>query len=165
MSAVVAFAAAQRAAARLTDEYVESSESVKLATSHGDIDFIAAPVLTSPGTLPLEFDGRVIAAQTADEVLAKKIQFRGHSLAVRDAFDLAVMLRVDHGSVDAALAACSSRAIARATTRLRLMLPSLADQLEQSVKPTPQFERFVGEVPRALEQWLREATAAKQSGA
>jgi len=69
--------------------------------------------------------------------LAKKLQFRGHSLAARDAFDLAVMLRVDRGAVDAALTGCSPRALAQAKTRLHLMLPSLTDQLEQSVRPGP----------------------------
>jgi Nucleotidyl transferase AbiEii toxin, Type IV TA system len=153
------------AAARLTDDYVESSESVKLSTAQGDIDFIAAPVLTSPGTLTMEIDGRVITAQTAEEVLAKKLQFRGHSLAARDAFDLAVMLRVDRSAVDAALIACSQRALAQATARLRLMLPSLTDQLEDSVRPQPQFERFVTEAPCILERWLGEAAAPDRTDA
>lgn len=151
------------AAARLTDDYVESSESVKLSTSRGDIDFIAAPVLTSPGALPIEIGGRAIDAQTAEEVLAKKLQFRGHSLAVRDVFDLAVMLRVDRGAVDAALNACSPRALAQATARLRLMLPSLTDQLEQSVRPKPRFERLITEAPLILEQWLGEAAAPSRN--
>jgi hypothetical protein len=145
-----------QAAARLTDDYVESSESLKLATSHGDIDFIAAPVLTSPGTQPVDIGGRIISAETAEEVLAKKLQFRGHSLAVRDAFDLAVMLKADRKAADAALAACSPRALAQAAARLRLMLPVLPDQLAQSVRPLPAFERFVGEAPQVLKQWLGE---------
>jgi hypothetical protein len=151
------------AAARLAADYVESSESVKLSTSRGDIDFIAAPVLTSPGTLPIEINGRVIAAQTAEEVLAKKLQFRGHSLAARDAFDFAIMLRIDRRSVDAAIAACSPRALAQAATRLRLMLPNLTDQLEQSVRPKSRFKCFITAAPLILEQWLEEAAAPNRS--
>ncbi len=151
------------AAARLANDYVESSESVKLSTSRGDIDFIAAPVLTSPGTLSEEIEGCIVAAQTAEEVLAKKLQFRGHSLAVRDAFDLAVMLRIDRGAVDAALAVCSPRALAQATTRLRLMLPSLPQQLQQSVRPLPAFEQFLSDAPRVLAQWLAGAAAPNRS--
>lgn len=142
------------AAARLAGDYIESSESLKLSTVLGDIDFIAAPVLTSPGTVPVTIDDREIAAQTPVEVLAKKLQYRGHSLAVRDAFDLAVALEIDRGAVDAACAACSAKAMSQAAARLRLMLPGLGTQLEQSIRPCPGFERFSVDAPGLLEMWI-----------
>lgn len=67
------------------DSYEESAASLKLHLSAGEIDFIVAPTL-----LPLSVERSpevAFALEPVEEVLAKKLFYRGWCLAPRDLFD------------------------------------------------------------------------------
>lgn len=65
-------------------------------TLEGEIDFIAAPNLTSPGFEWHAILGNQVRLETAAEIIAKKMWHRGDSIAGRDIFDFAVVAMHDH---------------------------------------------------------------------
>ena len=75
----------------LSRDYVEDTMYLKLALVEGEIDFIAAPLLTRPGAIRTELRGRVVSVETPTEIVAKKLHFRGTRLRPRDVIDLAVV--------------------------------------------------------------------------
>lgn len=89
----------------LCQDYEENAQFVKLVMPEGEVDFIAAPFLTSPGALPRQTAGRTVLVETPAEIVAKKLFFRGGQLRPRDVIDVAVAWRSDRagllGSVDA----------------------------------------------------------------
>jgi hypothetical protein len=61
----------------LTTDYSEDSNFVKLSFPEGEIDFVAAPPLTStPAKAEILF-GRSFLVETSTEIVAKKIWHRG----------------------------------------------------------------------------------------
>ncbi len=78
--------------AALSEDYDEQSTFLKLRISPGEIDFIVAPTLTSPGWEKWCFEGRVLRKETPAEVGAKKVFYRASELKVRDVLDLAFVL-------------------------------------------------------------------------
>jgi hypothetical protein len=55
----------------------------------GEIDFIAAPALTSAPTITRIVEGESILLETIPEIIAKKIYHRANSIKPRDIFDIA----------------------------------------------------------------------------
>lgn len=76
-------------------DYIEDVMYLKLALPEGEIDFIAAPLLTQPGAAESEIRGRPVAVETPTEIIAKKLRFRGTRLRSRDIIDLAVVCADD----------------------------------------------------------------------
>jgi len=142
------------AAALAGESYVEDSASLKLTITQGDIDIIVAPILTSPGLAFIGLQGREIAVQTPEEILAKKIQYRGHAFTHRDAFDLAMLLAWDPPRVALALKGCGKANLERLQDRLRLLVPVLAKELPDFVYPTPRARSFLQSSPDILRRWL-----------
>lgn len=58
----------------------------------GEIDFIVSQVLTAEPWRTREVLGRTVKVETASEILAKKLKYRGDALKARDMFDLACVL-------------------------------------------------------------------------
>lgn len=143
-----------RVLALFGDAYEEDSDFIKFRAPAGAIDVIVARRLTDPGVAPLDIDGRSILAETAAEILAKKIQFRGHAFKHRDAFDLAALLDAMPGAVSEARDACAPIALARLRQRLDLLLPVLTDELPLYVNPTETgFPLLTDAAPR-IRAWL-----------
>lgn len=67
------------------DSYEEAASSLKLKLPTGEIDFIVAPSLLQLPTA--QFPGVPFALDAVEEVLAKKLFYRGWALAARDLFD------------------------------------------------------------------------------
>jgi hypothetical protein len=143
-----------KAAALFGDAYEEDSSFIKFAASEGDIDIIVARLLTEPGAEPTDILGRIIPAETAEEILAKKIQFRAHAFRHRDAFDLAMLLARDPDRVAAAMAACTEVSRARLRQRLDLLLPVLAAELPEYVNPTESGRPLLAEAAPRIRAWL-----------
>ncbi len=80
-------------------DYAEDSHFLKLNLGEGEVDFIAAPLLTKPGALPCEILGRKVLVETPAEIIAKKLYFRGWALRTRDVIDIAVVLTADRRAV------------------------------------------------------------------
>ncbi|KAA0178846.1 nucleotidyl transferase AbiEii/AbiGii toxin family protein [Cupriavidus gilardii] len=74
-------------------QYVEASEFVKLQMPEGEIDFVASPNLLSPSDAFEEWKlfGQPVRVETAAEIVAKKMYFRGDRATARDLFDFALV--------------------------------------------------------------------------
>ncbi|OYO28748.1 hypothetical protein CD932_16460 [Janthinobacterium sp. PC23-8] len=75
----------------ITTDYVEAAGYVKLYLPEGEIDFVAAPNLTTPG---FEFEtilGHPVRVETSVEIIAKKMWHRGDRITGRDIFDFALI--------------------------------------------------------------------------
>ena len=79
-------------AERMTTEYEVSEGHIKLYFPEGEIDFIAAPLLTTPGAVEGTVLGRVVRLETDVEIVAKKLWHRGHEGKARDLFDLGLLI-------------------------------------------------------------------------
>ena len=64
-------------------DYVEAAGYVKLYLEHGEIDFVAAPNLTSPAFELKMILGRQVRLETSAEIIAKKMWHRGDRLTGR----------------------------------------------------------------------------------
>jgi hypothetical protein len=58
-------------------------------TGIGEIDFIVAGLKSEPGVIKKEILGRQINLETVEEIVCKKIFYRGASITPRDIFDIA----------------------------------------------------------------------------
>lgn len=75
----------------LTTDYQEASGYVKLFLPEGEIDFVAAPNLTSPGFILETIQGRAVRVETSVEIIAKKMWHRSDRITGRDIFDFALI--------------------------------------------------------------------------
>lgn len=79
-------------AEQMTSEYEVSDGHVKLYFPDGEVDFIAAPLLTTPGAVDGNVLGRKVRLETDVEIVAKKLWHRGHEGRARDLFDLGLLI-------------------------------------------------------------------------
>ncbi len=75
---------------RATDDYDEAAHYVKLRFAEGEIDFIVATTLTTPGFVKQTLAGQNVRLETPVEIAIKKAHYRAENLKPRDIFDLAV---------------------------------------------------------------------------
>ncbi len=76
----------------ISEDYVETSEHVKLIRPEGEIDFVSAPSLTTDPIEIRKIARRAIRVETAVEIVAKKLWYRGDMANARDLFDLALVI-------------------------------------------------------------------------
>jgi hypothetical protein len=79
-------------AEQMTSEYEVSEGHIKLYFPEGEIDFVAAPLLTTPGAIEGTVLGRAVRLETDVEIVAKKLWHRGHEGKARDLFDLGLLI-------------------------------------------------------------------------
>lgn len=79
-------------------DYEEAAEFLKLRYREGEIDFVVARPLTTPGSEPAMVQGRTVDLETDVEIVAKKLHHRGDRFKARDLFDLALVLERVPGS-------------------------------------------------------------------
>lgn len=111
-------------------------------------------MLTKPGAEPTAVLGRTISAQTPEEILAKKIEYRGHAFTHRDAFDLAMLLEWDPPRAAAAEAVCSDFKLELLRQRLDLLLPVLTAELPDHVNATPTGMQLLAGAAARIRAWL-----------
>lgn len=75
----------------ITTDYVEAAGYVKLYLPEGEIDFVAAPNLTTPGFGIETIMGQQVRVETSVEIIAKKMWHRGDRITGRDIFDFALI--------------------------------------------------------------------------
>lgn len=75
----------------ITNDYVEAANYVKLYLPEGEIDFVAAPNLTSPGFKIETILGHQVRVETSVEIIAKKMWHQGDRITGRDIFDFALI--------------------------------------------------------------------------
>ncbi|WP_328591152.1 nucleotidyl transferase AbiEii/AbiGii toxin family protein [Cupriavidus agavae] len=83
------------AAERISEDYIEQANYVRLRLPEGEIDIVAAPNLTEHPFEIWEIMGQPVRVETAAEIVAKKLFHRGYSGTARDLFDLAVVIEAD----------------------------------------------------------------------
>lgn len=76
----------------ITTDYVEAAGYVKLYLPEGEIDFVAAPNLTTPGFELEMVMGHQVRVETSVEIIAKKMWHRGDRITGRDIFDFALIV-------------------------------------------------------------------------
>lgn len=89
-------------AERLTTEYVEAAEYVKLLMPNGEIDIVVGQPLTDEPWEMVAHGGRVIRVETNAEIIAKKLYHRGNQAKARDLFDLCAVADLDPGAIEQA---------------------------------------------------------------
>jgi len=72
--------------------YDEQHLYVKLYFDEGEVDFVAAPPVTSDPFSHEEIMGRMVKVETPLEIVGKKIRFRADEFRARDLYDLALVL-------------------------------------------------------------------------
>jgi predicted nucleotidyltransferase component of viral defense system len=90
------------AAERLTTEYQEAAEYIKLLLPTGEIDVVVGTPLTSSAWDLMDFQGRAIRVETCAEIVAKKMWHRGDQAKARDLFDLCAVADLEPLAIDAA---------------------------------------------------------------
>jgi hypothetical protein len=76
----------------MSNHYVETANHVKLILAEGEIDFVVAPNLTTPAFENWRIKRRAVRVETAVEVVAKKLWYRGEAATARDLFDLSLVI-------------------------------------------------------------------------
>ena len=154
----------------ITTEYVEAAGYVKLYLPEGEIDFVAAPNLTTPG---FEFEtllGQEVRVETSVEIIAKKMWHRGDRITGRDIFDFALIAEREPEALVAAAEWMVRHAAAvfrqlderyaplkrqfeavdalnfhptfdQACGALKAMLAAMLEELGQSINPDPAADR------------------------
>jgi hypothetical protein len=79
-------------------DYDETSHYIKLRYADGEIDFIAAPPISTLPCGDYLFEGHVLAIESPVEIVLKKLFYRADLLKPRDIFDTAVVLASSHAS-------------------------------------------------------------------
>lgn len=138
-------------AERISPDYVEEAGHVKLIRPEGDIDFVAAPNLTAPGFETWRIAGRAVRAETAVEIVAKKMWYRGAAATARDLFDLSLLIERERKTL-----AGAARFLVRHRTefvaQLRSRAPVLREQFEaiDTMGYRPTFDDCVTRAERFL---------------
>lgn len=108
---------------------------LKFHRPEGEIDFLGTALQTLPGFSSEIFRGRTIALETIEEVMVKKLRYRAAQFTLRDAFDLACVLRAKP-EIALALATEAGDTVPRA----KLALNSLSDEkVRSAVRADPAF--------------------------
>lgn len=89
-------------AERLTDDYVENAEFIKLNFPQGEIDIVVGASLTPSPFDIVTYRGRSIRVETSAEILAKKFHHRGDRAKVRDLFDLCAIAALEPSAIELA---------------------------------------------------------------
>mgnify|MGYP001383626530 CR=1 FL=1 len=86
----------------ISQDYVEGAGYVKLIRPEGEIDFVASPNLTTNAFDLWTLQGRSVRVETAAEIVAKKLWYRGDQASARDLFDLSLVVEREPEALAAA---------------------------------------------------------------
>ncbi|MCG5074020.1 nucleotidyl transferase AbiEii/AbiGii toxin family protein [Paraburkholderia sp. RG36] len=79
-------------ASEITTDYDEHAGFVKLILPEGEIDFVVSQNLTAPGYDEWVLMDQPVKVETAAEIVAKKMWYRGDRPTARDLFDLSLVI-------------------------------------------------------------------------
>ena len=77
---------------KITSDWEFPGNYLKLILSEGEIDFILASNVTEEPHQLHDFQGSQIPIESPEEIIAKKIKYRGSQFTLRDTFDLAATI-------------------------------------------------------------------------
>ena len=128
-------------AALISSKFQWPGHYLKFERPEGEIDFLSAHLLTEPGFTLAHYKGREIAVETPEEIIAKKIRYRGAKFTPRDAFDLAAAGRA-LPNLPTSIAQHSIDMIDTLRDALVHLQKQGPEAFAASVAPTPNFEFF-----------------------
>jgi hypothetical protein len=126
--------AADPAAALISPRCQWPGHYLKVERPEGEIDFLSAGLLTEPGFTWRDLGGRLVALETPEEVIVKKIRYRSESFTARDTFDLAAVSAARPG-LEEVLAAEVDDALPRLVEALRVLRAKGTAALAASIVP------------------------------
>jgi hypothetical protein len=132
------------AARLISDRYQWPGHYLKYERPEGEIDFLSAVLQTEPGFEPFDFNGRIIAIETPEEVIVKKVRYRSERFTPRDVFDLAAVATGRTGLAKV-LADEVPDALGRLTESLRLIEARGLEVVEKGIIPTQFGSRIMGD--------------------
>lgn len=77
---------------QLSDDREFPGNYLKIIRPEGEIDFILAATITDSFCQTYDFEGGQIDIETLEEIIAKKIKYRGSRFTLRDTYDLAAVI-------------------------------------------------------------------------
>jgi len=130
--------------------YIEQSNVIKFVFAQNEVDFIIAlDVLPSPAEiLQEEFFGIYIQRDSPEEIVAKKILYRGANATARDLYDLAAFEKIFPGRMASFAPFIGIRPIEETLIRLTSVENRLSAILERTITHTNEWRGFSSEVPR-----------------
>ncbi len=78
-------------ASKIADDYIETSEYVKIIIQDQEIDFICAPSLLELKPNLVKIKGYELYIEQPEEIVAKKLYYRPESLKLRDIIDTIIV--------------------------------------------------------------------------
>lgn len=146
---------------RLPDSYeTDGTRALKLAFGQtGEIDFICTPAILEHATERRDVRGLTVDMETAAEIIAKKVYFRGSNFQPRDMFDLAAV--AEHQGMDyivAALKECGRDRCETAIKTVRQINPKVVEAIIGQLMYREHYSHLIGSAQsitlRALEATL-----------
>lgn len=129
---------------RLSDNWQQPGHYLKIERPEGDIDFLVTRSFTDPPFFLYNVQGRNICVETPQEIISKKIYFRGSQFTVRDIFDLAAFSATENAK-SVRLPPDVKEAIPRTLDRVQLMKKRYADSILLAVHPTDKGRCFLSD--------------------
>jgi hypothetical protein len=112
---------------------------LKFVRSEGEIDFLSSHLQTEPGCTFELFRNRIIALETTEEVIVKKIRYRSATFTSRDIFDLAAASRANPH-----LAMTLAHEVADVLPRLKSVIKTTSaghpTAIRESIRAMPEFQ-------------------------
>jgi hypothetical protein len=120
----------------------------------GEIDFIAAPALTSSPATQTTVGGEKIALETVPEILTKKIHYRGAGLKPRDVFDIAASAESHADAVIREFRKYRSE-VTQAASALERLNPEFVTRTVGQLAIKPRYEALVASAIDRAKELLR----------
>jgi len=124
-----------KASRTISDRWQDPGHYLRLEREEGVIDFIVAARVTDLAPWHYGFKGRDIPVEEPEEILAKKLKYRGSRIIPRDIFDILAVQRLDPAIVKTAVAAAPDGA-RRAADRIRRIEKRYRQTIGDEVNPT-----------------------------
>jgi len=143
-------------AERVSTDYEESAEFIKLFLAAGEIDIVAGGSLTPQPFDEVLYSGRKVKVETCAEVIAKKMWHRGDRARTRDLYDLCAVADAEPEAIGVA-----SPWLARHASAFLAVLEDRADlarmEFEQidSIGPARSFDQSLKQARTILAPLLQ----------
>ena len=116
---------------------------LKLYQEHGEIDFIIGSPQTEPGVVSWEFNNYPIMIETPEEIIMKKIIYRGSKFKNRDVFDLAAVLDSERRQVMVDSLSANTESLPLLLDRIGLLEGTYEQQIQYDVNPLPAGRKWM----------------------
>ncbi|WP_337244860.1 nucleotidyl transferase AbiEii/AbiGii toxin family protein [Luteimonas sp. gir] len=144
-------------AEKVSADYEEAAEYLKLFLPGGEIDVVVGASLTAAPYETVSYRGRAIRVETSAEIIAKKMWHRGNRAKARDLFDLCAVAEVQPDQIELAVPFMRKHGAAflRGLGERRDALRREFAQID-TIGPELDFEHCVAQAEAMIRPWLAE---------